>query len=85
MAAMGDGSAPQQPDRPNHSTRYDIREEADGYWTVYDTFSNRPAKPSTWLLVELPEKDASIYCAIINEKHRARQRATIMRWADIPL
>jgi hypothetical protein len=54
--------------------RYEKLQEADGSWTVYDTFSNLPAKPSTWALVDLPVREADIYCAIINEKDRPRQR-----------
>jgi hypothetical protein len=57
--------------------RYEKLQEVDGLWTVYDTFSNLPAKPSTWALVDLPVREADIYCAIINEKDQARQRRVV--------
>jgi len=57
------------------SFRYAVREEFDHSWTVYDTFTGRAAKPSTWCLVELSENQANIYCAIINAKDINRIRA----------
>jgi hypothetical protein len=56
------------------SPRYAVREEPDHSWTVYDTFTGRPAMPSTWCLVDLSESHANIYCAIINAKDTNRPR-----------
>ncbi|WP_141720064.1 hypothetical protein [Rhizobium sp. YK2] len=53
--------------------RYAIRREMDQSWTVYDLFTGVPAKPSTWALENLPEKEARIFCAILNEKDAARR------------
>lgn len=53
--------------------RYAIRQEIDCSWTVYDVFTAQPAKPSTWILIDLSEAHASTYCAIINAKDAARR------------
>ena len=53
--------------------RYAIRREMDLSWTVYDLFTGVPAKPSTWTLENLPEKEARVFCAILNEKDAARR------------
>jgi hypothetical protein len=53
--------------------RYAIRREMDLSWTVYDLFTGVPAKPSTWALENLPEKEALVFCAILNEKDAARR------------
>jgi hypothetical protein len=59
------------------SLRYAVRQEPDSSWTVYDTFSGRPAMPSTWCLVDLSEHQANIYCAIINAKDTDRIRGDL--------
>ena len=51
--------------------RYAIRREMDLSWTVYDLFTGVAAKPSTWALENLPEKEACVFCAILNEKDAA--------------
>ncbi|WP_132411852.1 hypothetical protein [Neorhizobium sp. S3-V5DH] len=56
------------------SSRFAVRQERDRSWTVYDTFTDRPAIPSTWCLVDLSESQANIYCAIINAKDANRIR-----------
>ncbi|KGD86206.1 hypothetical protein JL39_29030 [Rhizobium sp. YS-1r] len=55
------------------TARYAVREEIDRSWTVYDVFTGLPAKPSTWFLVELSEKQAEMYCTIVNAKDAARR------------
>jgi hypothetical protein len=54
--------------------RYAIRQEIDCSWTVYDVFTAQAAKPSTWILIDLSEAQASAYCAIINAKDSARRK-----------
>lgn len=53
--------------------RYAVRQEMDFSWTVYDVFTGVPAKPSTWELENLPEKEAQVFCAILNEKDAAHR------------
>jgi len=53
--------------------RYALRQEPDFSWTVYDVFTGKTAKPTTWELDKLPEKEARIFCAILNEKDAARR------------
>ncbi|MGG6894808.1 MULTISPECIES: hypothetical protein [Rhizobium] len=53
--------------------RYAVRREMDSSWTVYDVFTGVSAKPSTWELENLPEKEARVFCAILNEKDAARR------------
>ncbi len=55
--------------------RYAVRREIDSSWTVYDVFTGAPAKPSNWRLENLPEKEARVFCAILNEKDAARRIA----------
>ncbi len=55
------------------TARYAVREEIDRSWTVYDVFTGLPAKPSTWFLVDLSEKQAEMYCTIVNAKDAARR------------
>ena len=59
------------------SLRYAVRQEMDSSWTVYDTFTGRPAMPSTWCLVDLSQSQANIYCAIINAKDENRIRGSL--------
>ncbi|KAA1184610.1 hypothetical protein FP026_04335 [Rhizobium tropici] len=56
-----------------NTRRYAVRREMDLSWTVYDLFTGMPAKPSTWALENLPEKEARVFCAILNEKDAARR------------
>ncbi len=56
-------------ERPNDI----LRQEPDFSWTVYDVFTGKTAKPTTWELDKLPEKEARIFCAILNEKDAARR------------
>ncbi|MBB4566730.1 hypothetical protein [Rhizobium leucaenae] len=55
----------------NHTRRYDVRQEMNFSWTVFDVFTGLPARPSTWKLESLPEKEARVFCAILNEKDAA--------------
>ncbi len=73
-AKTGLAAAILQEDAMTSSTRrYALRQELDFSWTVYDVFTGTSAKPSTWKLESLPEKDARIFCAILNEKDAARR------------
>ncbi len=56
--------------------RYDVRREIDFSWTVYDVFTGMTAQPSTWRLEALPEKEARVFCAILNEKDADRRSVT---------
>ncbi len=63
------------------TNRYAIRQELDHSWTVYDVFTGVPAKPSTWRMVDLSERQAGIYCEIINMKdaERRKKRGTVQK------
>lgn len=58
-------------------TRYEAREEPNLTWSVYDIFTGRPARPSTWTLTDLTENEADVYCAIINAKNSSNPRDRI--------
>lgn len=57
----------------NQTRRYAVRQEVDSSWAVYDVFTGMSAKPSTWKLEGLPEQEARVFCAILNEKDAARR------------
>lgn len=63
-----------QDDKASHLCRYEMRQEVNRSWTVYDTYSSGPEIALAWSVGNLSNREARICCAIVNEKHDARQK-----------
>ena len=60
-----------------------MRQEANSSWTVYDTYSSEPEIALGWSLGGLSNREARICCAIVNEKHNAREKPPLNAWPPL--